>query len=95
MKSYFLEDTASHQDVHDALCQILPGQQKPWLLLDLRRDVIAYFHIEPSELDPNKIDVTADMSGRHYDKDKLVIEALRRLQTELGGVIRDNEDRVI
>jgi hypothetical protein len=35
------------------------------------------------------------MSGRHYNKDKVVVDALRKLQTELGGIIRDDDDRVI
>src|ERR1700730_3544506 len=89
MKSYFLEDIASHQDVSEALSQVMPGQQNPWLLRDLRGDVIAYFNAEPSESDPNKVEVTADMSGRHYNKDRVVVDNLRRLQTSLGGIIRD------
>jgi hypothetical protein len=95
MKTYFLQDIASHHDVPEAVSQVLPGQQEPWLLLDLQGDVIAYFNAHPSETDPNKIEVTADMSGHHYNEDKAVIDALRRLQTALGGVIRDDDDRAI
>jgi hypothetical protein len=95
MKTYFLEDITSHQDVPGALSQILPGQQGPWLLRDLRGDVIAYFNAQPSETDLTKIEVTADMSGRHHNKDKTVIDTLRRIQTALGGIIRDDDDRAI
>jgi hypothetical protein len=95
MKSYFLEDIAPQQDVPEALSQVLPGQQNPRLLLDVRGDAIACFNADPSETDPSKIEVTADMSGRHYNEDNAVIDALRRLQTALGGTIRDDDDRVI
>jgi hypothetical protein len=95
MKTYFLEDIASHQDVPGALSQILPGQQEPWLLRDLRGDVIAHFNAQPSETDLTKIEVTADVSGRHYNKDKTVIDTLRRIQTALGGIIRDDDDGAI
>jgi len=95
MKSYFLEDIASCQDVVQALSQVLPGQQKPWLLLEPGGDAIAYFNAHPSESDPDKIGVQADVSGRHYNEDKAVIDILRRLQTVLGGIIRDDDDRVI
>jgi hypothetical protein len=95
MKSYFLEDIASHQDVLEALAQLLPGQQRPWLLRDLQGDVMAYFNTHPSESDPNKIEVQVDMSGRHYNEDKVVVDALRKLQVVLGGIIRDDDDRVI
>jgi hypothetical protein len=71
MKTYFLDDIASHQDVPEALSQVLPGQQKPWLLLDLRGDVIAYFNAQPNEAEPNKIEVTSDVNGRHYSADKV------------------------
>jgi predicted outer membrane protein len=52
MKSYFLEDIASHQDVLKALSQLLAGQQRPWLLRGLQGDVMAYFNAHPSESDP-------------------------------------------
>jgi len=95
MKSYFLENIASHQEVLQALSQVLPGQQKPWLLLEPGGDAIVYFNAHPSESDPDMIEVQADMSGRHYNNDKAVIDILRRLQTALGGIIRDDDDRMI
>jgi hypothetical protein len=95
MKTYFLEDIASHEDVPEALSQVLPGQQKPCLLLDLRGDAIAYFNAQPSESDTNKIEVSADVSGRHYNKDRVVLDTLRKLQIALGGIIRDDNGRVI
>ena len=64
MKSYFLEDIASHLDVAAVLSQLLPGRQKPWLLLDSQGDVIAYYNADPCESDPHKVEVMADMSGR-------------------------------
>jgi hypothetical protein len=95
MKTYFLEDIAAREDVAAALTRALPGQQQTWLLQDLRGDVIAYFNIEPERLNRERVTVAADLSGRHYDEDKSVVQVLIRIQKEIGGNVRGDDDRTI
>jgi hypothetical protein len=95
MKTYFLEDIASREAVAAALTQALPGQQQPWLLKDLRGDVIAYFNIESEGLNLERVTVAADLSGRHYDEGTSVVQVLIRIQKEIGGNVRGDDDRTI
>jgi len=90
MKTYILEPIASIEKAALILCQILPGQESPWLLLSSPGDPIAYFNIQPGgDHDYGHVEpgVWADMSGRHYLEDERVLEVLRNLQSQLGGSI--------
>jgi len=42
--------------------------------------------------DDGGLAITADVSGRHYERDAEVIAVLRLLRAELGGIIRDDFD---
>ena len=70
-----------------ALSTALPGQSNPWLLLFAPNEPIAYFYVmenEPAVMLPA---ISADISGRHYDSDKLVIAVLEKIQGDIGGDI--------
>jgi len=89
MKSYYLEGLGDPSLVRGELAKLLPGQIDPWLLLASDEDVLAYFNVI-AEADGSHIE--ADISGRHYNRDQAVLEVLRGLQKELGGVVRDDDD---
>ena len=88
MKSYFLEGLDDPDRVRSELSKLLPGQTDPWLLLTADDDVVAYFNISTEEC--YGLCVEVDISGRHYYRDEAVLEALRELQKQLGGVVRDD-----
>lgn len=90
MKSYFLVDISSEAKANEALCALLPGQERPWLLQSSEGGPVAYFNVG-DELDgePN-LHVQADLSGRHVGRDAEVLEIVFRLQAFIGGVIADD-----
>ena len=81
MKSYFLSHATKIAEVERALSDLLPGQTRPWLLLSPKSDPVAYFHLAAEG------EVQADISGRHYNEDAVVLSILRRLQSRVGGDI--------
>ncbi|QKD02982.1 hypothetical protein [Mesorhizobium loti] len=91
MKSYFLEELADEQQARDRLGATLPGQSEPWLLSAADGDPIAYFDIVTLE-DDGGLAIMANVSGRHYEKDEVVLTVLRALRQKLGGTIRDDFD---
>ncbi|WP_076863385.1 hypothetical protein [Bradyrhizobium mercantei] len=89
MKSYFLEELGEVSLVRSELSAVLPRQVDPWLLLADDETPVAYFSI--ADATDGGSCVQADMSGRHFHQDELVLSVLRKLQARLGGVIRDDE----
>jgi hypothetical protein len=89
MKSYFLEGTGDIADVRGALSALLPGQADPWLLHAALDDVLAYLDVTANET--GAWSIQADVSGRHYDCDNMVLNVLRKLQRQLGGLVRDDD----
>ena len=89
MKSYLLEGVASGDSAEEALRRALPGQERPWLLLDAKGDVMAYFNVDTESLEEGLVApyVSADISGSHEDSDERILGVLRTLQSTLGGVI--------
>ncbi len=79
------------------LQELLPGQQKPWLLRASDGDAIAYFNViseKEGSLWRGSC-VTADISGRHFNEDAAVIAVLRQLQSAIGGEITDDDNNVL
>jgi hypothetical protein len=87
MKSYFLDHVSSVVAAETALSAELPGQRDPWVILHAPGDAIAYLRVGTVLEDGPNLHIQADMSGRHYDKDWVVIELLERLQERVGGSI--------
>ena len=87
MKSYFLDHVSSVVAAETALSDELPGQRDPWVILNTPGDPIAYLRVGTLLEDGPNLHIQADMSGRHYDKDQVVIELLERLQKLVGGSI--------
>ena len=87
MKSYFLDHVTSIKAAEEALTSELPGQSDPWLILDSTADAITYLYVGTAQEDGPNPHIQADISGRHYNEDKLVIEVLQRLQSRVGGTI--------
>jgi hypothetical protein len=62
-------------------------------------DPIAYFGVtnENASVDPDLRGsfVRADISGRHYNADPAVISILRKLQSALGGNIRNDDGELV
>ena len=98
MKSYILEAVESADAAQLALCERLPTQKEPWVLMtEDGRDAIAYLNVQAAgqgEFE-GPFAVQADISGRHHFEDQRVIETLRALQRVIGGVIRDDDDNVL
>ncbi len=90
MKSYFLDHVASIQAAEDALTRELPGQAHPWLVFDATGDPIAYLYVDATLEECSGLRIQADISGRHYNEDKVVIEVLQRLQSRVGGTISND-----
>ena len=90
MKSYFLEGVKSEEDARKALCQLYPGQEQPWIIRADNEDAIAYFSIVEKNTEMVVPAIQVDISGRHYDKDKVVLDALRTLSDLIGGNISDD-----
>ena len=90
MKSYFLEGVKSIAAAASALRTELPGQEDPWLLTTTDGDVIAYFHVDAAlDGEPN-LHIVANVSGRHYGQDAIVVAVLDRLRLQIGGVVTDD-----
>ena len=89
MKSYFLNNMAKPEMLAISLAKVLPGQERPWLLHSSSNDVMAYFDIIFEE--DGLIVVQADISGRHYDCDEMVLEKLREVANVVGGIICDDK----
>ena len=90
MKSYFLERISSLEAARAALRARLPGQEAPWLLLSSAGDPVAYFEVH-GDLDGEPVpNVQANVSGRHFDQDALVINVLKDIQGSIGGRITND-----
>lgn len=87
MKSYFLEHLPSLAVAEAALTEELPAQREPWVLLDDCGDAVAYLHLNTSMDARPHLPIQADISGRHYQKDAIVVALLRRLQQRTGGIL--------
>lgn len=98
MKSYFLEGLTDGSAADAKLASLLPGQTKPSVLLADAGDAIAYFNSRSPGTGEDALGpflIQADISGRHYNDDETVLRVLRRIQQELGGQIRDDDDNLI
>ena len=90
MKSYFLEGISSVEATKLALRARLPGQEEPWLLLAPDGDPIAYFNVY-SDLDGEAVlNIQADVSGRHYNEDAVVLAVLEDIKSLVGGRVTDD-----
>jgi hypothetical protein len=87
MKSLFLDHVSSVAAAEAALNNELPGQSDPWVIFHGPDDAIAYLTVGVVLEDGPNLHIQADISGRHYDKEKVVIDLLRRLQQRVGGSI--------
>jgi hypothetical protein len=98
VKSYFLEALKNPSDAKVALSEHLPEHSDPWVLIsDDDNDPLAYFNLSAgceSDCEGPYV-ISADVSGRHYNQDEMVISLLKKLQTKLGGLIRDDFDNTI
>ena len=66
-------------------------------MTDDGNDVVAYLNVE-QEVEgilKGPFIIQADVSGRHYNEDQKVLDALRILQSRLGGSIRDDFENVL
>lgn len=90
MKSHFLLGIESAAIARGALRALLPGQEEPWLLRSSVGDPIAYFNVGTHVDGEENVHVQADVSGRHYNADAAALEALKRLQSSVGGFIADD-----
>jgi hypothetical protein len=87
MRSFLLVGLESVAIAKEALRAQLPGQEEPWLLCASSTDPIAYFSVGTLLDDEQNIHIQADISGRHYTNDAVVVQVLRALQASIGGVI--------
>jgi hypothetical protein len=90
MRSFFLIGLESVVIAKEALRAQLPGQEEPWLLCASSGEPIAYFNVGTLLDDKQSIHIQADISGRHYTNDAVVVETLRALQASIGGVITND-----
>ncbi|WP_026600106.1 hypothetical protein [Methylosinus sp. sav-2] len=104
MKSYILYGVSNATDASTELDRYLDRSgDGTWTLLHEGGDAIAYFSVGPgnkeSELsdEPPKrgSNVQADISGRHFYDDAIVLSVLRKVQDVVGGVIRDDDDATV
>ncbi|MEB2847060.1 hypothetical protein GAO09_15925 [Rhizobiales bacterium RZME27] len=99
MKSYYLEDLDDDVAARAALTEMLPRQSKPWVLFNAAGDdAIACFNVDGGsefDLTTGPFVISADISGRHYHEDAVVLDLLRRLRQKLGGTIRNDDGRVV
>lgn len=99
MKSYLLTAVQDSEAARAELTKLLPGQTEPWLLINPKgSDPVAYFNVDvPRSFDEleGPFIVQADISGRHYNEDQMVIGVLRALRGRIGGVVRDDDDNVV
>jgi hypothetical protein len=87
VKSYFLAPIASRDSAIAALSSVLPSEGETWLLKDGVGDVVAYFSFAESDSETGLRTITADVSGRHFNRDTIVVSVLQKLKVELGGEI--------
>lgn len=87
MKSYFLQHLSSLAAAEAALTEHLPLQREPWIVLDPSGDAIAYLNLGASLQGRPNLHIQADISGRHYEKDALIVALLRRIQERTGGLL--------
>jgi hypothetical protein len=87
MKTYCLAPIASRDDAVSILNSVLPGQSNPWVLKDSTGDAIAYFSLVESEPCTGLRTILADVSGRHYNEDEVVLSVLKKFKADLGGEI--------
>lgn len=80
----------SESDARLALSEALPGQTEPWVLKSELGDAVAYFNIITDETDVICPAIQADISGKHFNKDNLVIEVLNKLQQQVGGNVTND-----
>jgi hypothetical protein len=99
MKSYILYNVSSAADASTELDRHLSRSgDGTWVLLDEGGDAIAYFVVgsgdrELPDAAPEHVSIIqADISGRHFYDDAIVLSALRKVQGVVGGVIRDDDD---
>ena len=85
MRSYFLEGARSREAVTEALCELLPGQVEPWLLMADADDPVAYLHVDGAGT------VQADLSGRHSDQAVALVGLLATLQQRTGGTVSKDD----
>jgi hypothetical protein len=99
MKSYILYNVSSAADASTELDRHLSRSgDGTWVLLDEGGDAIAYFIVgsgdrELPDAPPERVSIIqADISGRHFYDDAIVLSALKEVQDVVGGVIRDDDD---
>ncbi len=105
MKGYALEGISSVERARTELGRLLPEQGVTWLLKSSDGDAIAYFNVfseedhelaaEEDEASWRRPYISVDISGRHYNEDSSVISILRKLQSAIGGDIRNDDDELI
>ena len=89
MRSYILQNVSSLSEAIAFLRAALPGQERPWVLRCSDGDPIAYLDVaEALDGKPN-LHISADVSGRHLDKESSVRALLVRAQQQCGGNISD------
>ncbi len=87
MKTYSLHRIVDFSKLTAVLNELLPGQHNPWVLMHAENDPIAYFNVVDHDIDIVGPAVMADISGRHFESDKQVIDILIAIQDKVGGEI--------
>lgn len=90
VKSHFLEGILNVAVAEAALNEELPGQTQPWLLRAPDGDVMAYIRIETHLDGVANTHICAEVSGRHYDQDGIVVALLCRMQSRVGGALQSD-----
>lgn len=95
MRCCFLEkiEGRTESEIESLLSKELPEQRHPWVLFDRDGTPISYLNLSRER---RPLCIQADVSGRHGIQGmETTIEALKRLQILLGGVIRDDDGKII
>lgn len=103
MKSYFLYSIADMAAAEAGLDRLLPAQRKPWILAAESGDPIAYFDVHEANLEfegPNDPAgpgpmVQADISGRHYNENELVLAVLRQVREIAAGLVMNDNGELV
>ncbi len=92
MKCYFLDGIESAVKGKAALENLLPGEVTR-ILKHESGDSMAYFDLVPEDNDPDLKApyIRACISGRHYHCDAQVLSALEILQSQVGGLIKNDQ----